>query len=78
MFFSMNITSEHIDKLFASFSGMRVMIIGDVMIDAYTEGVVERMSPEAPVPVLDVRKRYNRLGGAANVALNIKALGAEP
>lgn len=54
------------------------MIIGDVMIDAYTEGVVERMSPEAPVPVLDVRKRYNRLGGAANVALNIKALGAEP
>lgn len=74
----MNITSEHIDRLFASFNGMRVMIIGDVMIDAYTEGVVERMSPEAPVPVLDVRKRYNRLGGAANVALNIKALGAEP
>lgn len=74
----MNITSEHIDRLFASFSGMHVMIIGDVMIDAYTEGVVERMSPEAPVPVLDVRKRYNRLGGAANVALNIKALGAEP
>ena len=74
----MNITSEHIDRLFASFNGMRVMIIGDVMIDAYTEGVVERMSPEAPVPVLDVRKRYNRLGGAANVALNINALGAEP
>ena len=74
----MNITSEHIDRLFGSFNGMRVMIIGDVMIDAYTEGVVERMSPEAPVPVLDVRKRYNRLGGAANVALNINALGAEP
>ena len=74
----MNISSEHIDRLFASFSGMRVMIIGDVMIDAYTEGVVERMSPEAPVPILDVRKRYNRLGGAANVALNIKTLGAKP
>lgn len=47
------------------------------MIDAYTEGVVERMSPEAPVPVVNVKRRYNRLGGAANVALNLKALGAE-
>lgn len=74
----MAINSEQFDKLFALFEKMRVMIIGDVMIDAYTVGSVERMSPEAPVPVLNVGKRYNRLGGAANVALNIKALGAEP
>lgn len=74
----MVISSEHIEQLFTAFNKMRVLIIGDVMIDAYTEGIVERMSPEAPVPVLSVRKRYNRLGGAANVALNIKSLGAEP
>ncbi len=54
------------------------MIIGDVMVDAYLWGHVERISPEAPVPVVSVDKRANRLGGAANVALNIKALGATP
>lgn len=54
------------------------MIVGDVMIDAYLFGTVDRISPEAPVPVVVVTDRSNRLGGAANVALNIKALGAEP
>ncbi len=54
------------------------MIVGDVMIDAYLFGTVDRISPEAPVPVVVVKDRSNRLGGAANVALNIKALGAEP
>ncbi len=48
------------------------------MIDAYTKGVVERMSPEAPVPIVNLKERFDRLGGAANVALNLKALGAEP
>jgi len=57
---------------------MKVLIIGDVMVDAYIFGKVERISPEAPVPVVSVEKRENRLGGAANVALNIRALGAEP
>ena len=56
---------------------IRALVIGDVMIDTYSEGVVERMSPEAPVPVVSVKRRYDRLGGAANVALNLKALGAE-
>lgn len=56
---------------------IRALVVGDVMIDAYSEGVVERMSPEAPVPVVNVKRRYNRLGGAANVALNLKALGAD-
>jgi rfaE bifunctional protein kinase chain/domain len=54
------------------------MIIGDVMIDAYLWGKVERISPEAPVPIVTLHKRENRLGGAANVALNIKAMGATP
>jgi rfaE bifunctional protein kinase chain/domain len=55
-----------------------VLIVGDVMIDSYKIGNVNRISPEAPVPVVFVENLYERLGGAANVALNIKALGAEP
>jgi len=47
------------------------------MLDHYIEGDVTRISPEAPLPIVDVRERYNKLGGAANVALNLKALGAE-
>jgi rfaE bifunctional protein kinase chain/domain len=54
------------------------MIIGDVMIDAYLWGKVERISPEAPVPVITRTSEENRLGGAANVALNIQSLGATP
>ena len=61
-----------------SFSKHRVMIIGDVMIDSYLWGKVERISPEAPVPVVTGTKEENRLGGAANVALNIQSLGATP
>lgn len=57
---------------------MKVLILGDVMIDAYLWGKVERISPEAPVPIVAVHKREERLGGAANVALNIKSLGAYP
>ncbi|MDZ7741722.1 MAG: PfkB family carbohydrate kinase [Bacteroidota bacterium] len=69
---------EAIEKLFEDFNRKKVLIIGDVMIDAYLWGQVERISPEAPVPIVSVNKRENRLGGAANVALNIKSLGAEP
>lgn len=65
-------------KVFEQFSHLRVMVIGDVMVDAYIFGKVERFSPEAPVPVVTVEKRVNRLGGAANVAVNLKSLGAEP
>lgn len=64
-------------NLIKSFESKRVMIVGDVMIDSYLWGVVDRISPEAPVPVVDVNHREERLGGAANVALNIGALGAE-
>ncbi|MBN2667641.1 MAG: hypothetical protein JXR60_00300 [Bacteroidales bacterium] len=55
-----------------------VLVIGDVMIDAYLWGAVNRISPEAPVPIVTVTKRENRLGGAANVGLNLKSLGANP
>ena len=60
------------------FEGLRVLVIGDVMIDAYLIGHVDRISPEAPVPVLAVQNKDYRLGGAANVALNLVALGAKP
>jgi len=65
-------------KLFEDFGDKKVLIIGDVMIDAYVLGKVSRISPEAPVPIVDVFQRTARLGGAANVALNIKSLGAVP
>jgi D-glycero-beta-D-manno-heptose-7-phosphate kinase len=61
-----------------AFAHQRVLIVGDVMVDSYIWGSVERISPEAPVPVVTVKKRDFRLGGAANVGLNIAALGAEP
>lgn len=60
------------------FNGLKVLVVGDVMIDAYYFGKVERISPEAPVPVVAVEKKENRLGGAANVAMNLVALGAKP
>ncbi len=55
----------------------RVLVVGDVMLDRYWFGVVERISPEAPVPVLHVQRVHERLGGAANVALNVKTLGGQ-
>ncbi len=69
---------EDINALFESFNDKRILIIGDVMLDLYLNGKVERISPEAPVPIVAVGNRFSRLGGAANVAQNIKALGAEP
>jgi rfaE bifunctional protein kinase chain/domain len=65
-------------ELLEKFNGLKTLVVGDVMIDVYSKGVVERMSPEAPVPIVNLRERFQRLGGAANVALNLKALGAEP
>lgn len=57
---------------------LKVLVIGDLMVDRYLWGKVERISPEAPVPVVDIYKEENRPGGAANVALNVHALGAMP
>ena len=69
---------NEIVNLFKNFNNLKVLIIGDVMIDSYYYGDVNRISPEAPVPIVSVNRKDNRLGGAANVALNIKALGAVP
>ena len=64
------------DKLFYSFSSLKVGVIGDTMLDTYWWGKVDRISPEAPVPVVSVTKREQRIGGAGNVALNIQSLSA--
>ncbi|GAB2782702.1 D-glycero-beta-D-manno-heptose-7-phosphate kinase [Rhabdobacter roseus] len=63
--------------VFDSFNSLRVLVVGDVMLDSYVWGKVERISPEAPVPVVNVDRREYRLGGAGNVLLNVQALGAE-
>jgi rfaE bifunctional protein kinase chain/domain len=73
-----SIKKEHIREIFKSFNNLNVLIIGDVMIDSYLWGKVNRISPEAPVPIVTVKNKERRLGGAANVALNIQALGANP
>ena len=71
---------ESIDfpELFSQFPNKKILIIGDVMIDTYLWGNVGRVSPEAPVPIVSGVIEENRLGGAANVALNVKAMGAVP
>jgi D-glycero-beta-D-manno-heptose-7-phosphate kinase len=69
---------SNVNELFEAFSKLKVLVIGDVMVDSYVWGRVSRISPEAPVPVVLVEKKEKRLGGAANVALNVQALGATP
>ena len=67
-----------LQEIFNAFNDLKVLVIGDAMIDSYVWGKVERISPEAPVPIVQVRKKEKRLGGAANVMINIQALGATP
>jgi len=67
---------QSVSELINGFSRLKVLIIGDLMIDSYTWGKVSRISPEAPVPVVNVIRRESRLGGAGNVVLNISSLGA--
>jgi rfaE bifunctional protein kinase chain/domain len=67
---------EDFQKLFESFASLKVGVIGDLMLDTYMWGSVERISPEAPVPVVSLQKKEYRVGGAGNVALNCKSLGA--
>jgi len=71
-------TGRSIDDIFNAFRDRQIMIIGDIMIDSYVWGSVERISPEAPVPVIQVKKKEKRPGGAGNVAKNIQSLGAKP
>lgn len=69
---------KDLHTLFESLNNIKVGIVGDVMLDSYMWGRVERISPEAPVPVVAVEHKELRIGGAGNVALNIAALGGKP
>src|SRR5207342_3810611 len=64
-------------KLFKDFSRIKVAVVGDVMLDTYWWGKVERISPEAPVPIVSLHHKEQRIGGAGNVALNCSGLGAK-
>ena len=68
----------NVEAIIDSFKKLNVLIVGDVMIDSYLWGATNRVSPEAPVPIVNVSKQEHRMGGAANVALNIMSLGAKP
>ena len=70
------ITVNDIQSLFTSFTTTKIGVVGDIMLDTYWWGVVDRISPEAPVPVVSLQRKETRVGGAANVALNLRALGA--
>lgn len=72
------LSEKRIDEIFAGFKNKRIAVVGDLMIDRYFWGTVTRISPEAPVPVVEVTEEANRLGGAANVANNIASLGGVP
>ena len=69
---------SEVNQIFNQFKEMQAIVIGDAMVDSYMWGKVERVSPEAPIPIVSVTQRENRLGGAANVSLNLQALGATP
>jgi rfaE bifunctional protein kinase chain/domain len=73
-----DISNKRLDDLKKSFDGKRIAVVGDMMLDGYYWGDVKRISPEAPVPVLEVEDEFFRFGGAANVAYNILTLGGIP
>src|SRR4030095_12225392 len=74
----MTVTRARADQIISSFAGRRILVLGDVMLDEFIWGKVRRISPEAPVPVIEVNKETFHAGGAGNVAANLHALGANP
>ncbi len=74
----MKLSKNEIKKYLSRLDGNRVMVLGDVMLDCYLWGKVSRISPEAPVPVVNIEKQTYTLGGAANVAKNLAGLGVRP
>ena len=70
------VARERLVELFTKMKERRIVVVGDAMLDVYLEGDADRLSPEAPVPVVIVRGRRSALGGAANVAANVAATGA--
>lgn len=73
-----SISGQRIDQILENMHNKSVLVIGDVMIDEYLWGKVNRLSPEAPVPIIEIEEESLRFGGAANVALNLKTLGCQP
>ena len=73
-----SLSARRMNELKKKFKGLNVAVIGDMMLDGYFQGDVKRISPEAPVPVVEVGNEFFRFGGAANVALNILKLGGIP
>lgn len=74
----MQVTNTRLKKILNSFQGKEIIVVGDVMLDHFIKGAVSRISPEAPVPVVDVRNEFYVAGGAGNVAVNLAALDAKP
>lgn len=74
----MNLSESRAAQLIENFRGRRIAVVGDVMLDRYYRGAVSRISPEAPVPVVDIEEETEYPGGAANVAYNLRTLGATP
>ena len=70
------LTVERLDEILERARGIRVLVVGDIMLDRYLRGTASRISPEAPVPVVRISDEWRALGGAANVAANVVALGA--
>jgi len=68
---------QEVEQFFDLLPRLKVVVVGDVMVDAYAWGQSDRMSPEAPVPVVQIKRTENRPGGAANVALNLAAMGVQ-
>jgi rfaE bifunctional protein kinase chain/domain len=73
-----SLSDKRINQLKKKFNGLKIAVIGDMMLDCYFWGDVKRVSPEAPVPVVEIENEFYRFGGAANVALNISTLGGVP
>lgn len=73
-----NFEKKRLDQIFENFINKKIAIIGDLMLDVYIWGKVGRISPEAPVPVVEVQEESYRFGGAANVGMNVKSLGGIP
>jgi D-glycero-beta-D-manno-heptose-7-phosphate kinase len=72
------ISERRLNSFFECFKNKKILVIGDLMLDRYIEGTVNRISPEAPVPVVEVKTEFTRMGGAANVAYNLFSLKAIP
>src|SRR5579862_4655309 len=72
------LTRNRVQQIFENFNSRKIIILGDLMLDEFVWGKVRRISPEAPVPVVEVVEETYRMGGAANVAANVRALGAVP